>query len=201
MRIRASLAAAALLFSPLALLAQEHGGNDHAKMEHPVTIVVIVRHAEKAAQPAADPPLTATGQARAQSLADLLANANVGAVLHTPTTRTRETARPTAERYRITSEILPLGGPTEVHAQLVADAVKKHPGQTVLVVGHSNTIMAYVAALGGPSRAVLCDHQYDGIYTLVIAHGETRMVEGRYGPANPPAAPNCPAMQPPRGRP
>ncbi len=200
MRVRALLAAFAL--TPLAVSAQEHAhaGNDHAKMEHPVTVVVIVRHADKAAQPAADPPLTEAGTARAQALAEMLRNANVAAVFHTPTVRTRETALPTARQFGLTPEVLPLG-PAAVHAEVVAEAVRKHAGKTVLVVGHSNTVMKYIAALGGPVRPDLCDHQYDGIYTLVIAHGETRVVEGRYGPPNPAATAPCATMMAPTSRP
>lgn len=200
MRVRALLAAFAL--TPLAVSAQEHAhaGNDHAKMEHPVTVVVIVRHADKAAQPAADPPLTEAGTARAQALAEMLRNANVAAVLHTPTVRTRETALPTARQFGLAPEVLPLG-PAAVHAEVVAEAVRKHAGKTVLVVGHSNTVMKYIAALGGPVRPDLCDHQYDGIYTLVIAHGETRVVEGRYGPPNPAATAPCATMMAPTSRP
>jgi broad specificity phosphatase PhoE len=200
MRVRALLAIIALAATPLVARAQAHGGNDHAKMEHPVTVVVIVRHADKAAQPAGDPPLTEVGTARAQALAEMLRNSNVGAVLHTPTIRTRDTALPTARQFRLTPEILPLG-PAAIHAEVVAEAVRKHAGKTVLVVGHSNTVMKYIAALGGPTRPDLCDHEYDGIYTLVIAHGETRLVQGRFGPPNPPAVAGCGAMMSPSMRP
>ena len=200
MSLRRSLHRAALataLLSPLSLAAQEHAhaGDDHAKMEHPVTVVVIVRHADKAAQPAGDPPLTDVGTERAKALAEMLRHSNVGAVLHTPTVRTRDTALPTARQFGLTPEVLPLG-PAASHPELVAEAVRKHAGKTVLVVGHSNTVMKYIAALGGPTRPDLCDHEYDGIYTLVIAHGETRLVQGRYGPPNPPAVAGCGTMAP-----
>lgn len=202
MRFRTLAPFAALAALPILAAAQEHqhGGDDHAKMEHPVTVVILVRHAEKAADPANDPPLTAVGQERARALAALLGDANVGAVLHTPTTRTRDTALPVAQRFGLTPEVVRLG-PAAAHAQAVAEAVQKHPGKTVVVVGHSNTIMAYIAALGGPRRPDLCDHQYDGIYTLVIAHGEVRLVEARYGPANPAQTQPCAAMTPPAARP
>lgn len=158
------------------------------------TVVVIVRHAEKAAQPANDPPLTETGVERAQALALMLRAAKVDVVMHTPTTRTRETARPVAEQFGLTPEVLPLG-PLPVHAAAVAEAVRRHPGRTIVVVGHSNTIMAYIAALGGPKRADLCDHEYDGLYTVIIDGASVRLVEGRYGPANPPQTAPCAAMQ------
>lgn len=200
MRLRVPLALIALAATPLVMRAQQHGGDGHATMEHPVTIVVIVRHAEKAAQPAGDPPLTDVGTARAQALAEMLRHARVGAVLHTPTTRTRDTALPTARLFGLTPEVLPPGS-VSVHAQRVAEAARRHAGKTVLVVGHSNTVMQYIAALAGPTHPELCDHEYDGIYTLVIAHGETRLVQGRYGPSNPPALQGCGAMMTPSMRP
>lgn len=179
---RLVLAATLLLLSAAGLDAQ-------------ATVVVIVRHAEKEAQPANDPPLTATGAERAQALAAALADAGVDVVMHTPTTRTRETARPVAERFGLTPEVLPLG-PMSQHAQAVAAAVRKHAGKTIVVVGHSNTIMSYIEALGGPARGDLCDHQYDGLYTLILDGDRASLVEGHYGPANPKPTQACGGMLP-----
>ena len=157
------------------------------------TVVIIVRHADKAAAPANDPPLTAVGVERAQSLAEYLKDAKVGAVLHTPTTRTRETARPSAERFGLTPEIIPTG-PGPVVSAAVVEMVRKHAGQTILIVGHSNTVMRWIAALGGPQRENLCDHQYDGIYTLILDGRSARLVESRYGPPNPAQTAPCATM-------
>lgn len=154
------------------------------------TVVIIVRHADKAAAPANDPPLTAVGVERAQSLAEYLKDAKVGAVLHTPTTRTRETSRPSAERFGLTPEIIPTG-PGPVVSAAVVEMVRKHAGQTILIVGHSNTVMPWIAALGGPQRENLCDHQYDGIYTLILDGRSARLVESRYGPPNPAQTAPC----------
>lgn len=158
------------------------------------TVVIIVRHADKATAPANDPPLIPTGIERAAALAEFLKDAKVGAVLHTPTTRTRETARPTAEKFGITPELIPLG-PAPVIAAAIREMVAKHAGKTILIVGHSNTVMPWIAALGGPVRPDLCDHQYEGIYTLVIGGGQTRLVEARYGPPNPPQTAPCATAQ------
>ena len=161
------------------------------------TVVIIVRHAEKAAQPANDPPLTETGVARARALVIALADAKIDVVMHTPTTRTRETARPVAEKFGLTPEIVPLG-PALIHAAALAEMVRRHPGKTILVVGHSNTIMPYVAALGGPTRTDLCDHEYDGLYTLVLDGSSARLIESHYGPPNPVPTSSCatPRMRP-----
>ena len=158
------------------------------------TVVIIVRHADKAAAPAGDPPLTETGVQRAQALSEFLKDAKVGAVLHTPTTRTRETARPTAERFGLTPEIIP-SGPMPMVSAAIVEMVRKHPGRTILIAGHSNTVMPWIAALGGPKRPDLCDHQYDGIYTLVIDGGSVRLIEARYGPPNPAQTAPCATMQ------
>lgn len=203
MRIRSFLSLLAPLVFPLAIAAQEHNPAHHAPEAadpHAPTVVIIVRHAEKAATPANDPPLTETGVARAQALAELLKDAKVAVVMHTPTTRTRDTARPVAAQFGLTPEVLPMG-PLPVHAAAVAEAVRKHPGKTIVVVGHSNTILPYIAALGGPDKGVLCDHNYDGLYTVIIGGTDVRLVEGRYGPPNPPQTAPCGGMLPPAQRP
>lgn len=185
-RFLAVAAASMLLAAPLA--AQQHAAP---------TVVIIVRHGEKAPAPANDPLLSEAGTERAQALAAMLGDAKVDVVMHTPTTRTRETVRPTAERFGITPEVLPLG-PMAQHAANVAAAVRRHPGKTIVIAGHSNTIMSYIAALGGPKRGDLCDHHYDGLYTLVLDGDEVRLVEGRYGPANPAPTAPCASMTPTR---
>lgn len=178
-----SLIAAALLAS----------ASSAVQAQQAPTVVVIVRHAEKAKEPANDPPLTPVGMERAEALAAALGDAKVAVVFHTPTIRTRDTARPVAAKFGLTPEVLPLG-PAAAHAAAVAEAVRKHPGKTIVVVGHSNTVMPYIAALGGPKRANLCDHNYDGLYTLVLDGAEVRLIEGRFGPPNPPADPACGQM-------
>lgn len=183
----------AFVLASLALIAAASPLAAPLAAQQAPTVVILVRHADKAAAPANDPPLTEVGIARANALADLLRDARVGAVLHTPTVRTRETARPTAELFGITPEIIPLG-PMPVVSAAVREMVAKHAGKTILVVGHSNTILPWIAALGGPTRPDLCDHQYDGIYTLVIGGGPVRLVEGRYGPPNPAQTAPCASM-------
>ena len=163
-----------------------------AATQNAPTVVILVRHAEKAAAPANDPPLTDAGVARAKALAVLLSDANIEAVIATPTVRTRETARPTAEAYGLTVETVGFA-PTALHAKAVAEAVMKHAGKTVLVVGHSNTVAAIVAALGGPKMADLCDTQYSMLITMVLDGQTVRVIRSSYGTATPDTPEACPA--------
>jgi broad specificity phosphatase PhoE len=161
----------------------------------PPTVVLLVRHAEKAAQPAANPPLTDAGGARAQALVAVARDAGVTAIITTQYERTRKTAEPTALALRVTPEVVD-AGPVAQHAKAVADQVLKHAGGTVLVVGHSNTIPAIVGALGAPQPRDLCDSEYDQLFVVVIGDtGPPRLIRSRYGA---PSAedPSCVAMQP-----
>jgi len=157
---------------------------------------VIVRHAEKAAQPADDPPLTAAGVVRARELATLLGTADVGAVIATQLIRSQETARPTAQAHGLAIETITRRLPIAEHARDVATAVRRHPGKTVLVVGHGETVAAIVAALGGPRLADLCGSDYSNLYTLILDGSSVRFIRSTYGMPSPPqpeAGMPCPA--------
>jgi broad specificity phosphatase PhoE len=154
------------------------------------TVVILVRHAEKAAAPADDPPLTSAGRARARALAIALADAHVDAVITTQFIRTRETARPLATAMGIAMETVRTGE-RDAHARAVADAVRAHAGHTVLVVGHSNTIPAIIAALGGPKLPDICDAQYSNLFTLILDARGVRLIRASYGAPSPRAAATC----------
>ena len=78
----------------------------HAE-QHPLTsVVVLVRHADKANEPADDPPLTPAGKRRAQDLASALRNAGLTAIITTQFLRSRQTALPLATENQIRPEII-----------------------------------------------------------------------------------------------
>ncbi|HEV8409496.1 MAG TPA: histidine phosphatase family protein [Gemmatimonadaceae bacterium] len=159
--------------------------------QSPTTVVILVRHAEKAVTPVEDPPLTEAGVVRAYALASALLHMNVQAVIVTELTRTRETARPFAEANGVKIETVHTGG-GEAHARAVAAAVRAHAGQTVLVVGHTNTIPAIIAELGGPKLPDICDSQYSGFYTLVLRGNKAELAISSYGAPSPDPATTCP---------
>ena len=160
------------------------------------TTVILVRHAEKGDAPANDPGLTEAGAARAKALLAIARDAGVTAVITTQFARTRETARPAAEALGITPEVARAGGSAAQHAQDVARIVQAHAGGVVLVVGHSNTIPAIVAALGAPQPPPICDSEYDDLYVVTLgATSPAHVIRARYGAPSPVDA-GCAAMKP-----
>ncbi|MBB5014866.1 SixA phosphatase family protein [Rehaibacterium terrae] len=139
------------------------------------TLVVVVRHAEKAAE-GDDPPLTEAGVARAERLARHLAGLRLGAVYATDYRRTRDTALPAARAAGIAVE-----GYAPDGAALAAAIGQRHRGEAVLVVGHSNTVPGLVALLGRREVAPIGDAEYDRLYLIALPeNGEPRVLEARY---------------------
>jgi len=158
------------------------------------TTVILVRHAEKMTTPGdPNPKLTPAGEQRARDLVTALGRRRVNAVITTDLERTRLTGRPTAERFHLTPEEVQVSGDVLVHAAAVADAIRsRHRGQTVLVVGHSNTVPKIIAALGGSTLGDICDTAYSNLFTLVIPRrGTPRLAHTHYGAADPPADHDC----------
>ena len=160
------------------------------------TVVILARHAEKVVPnpPDGDPELTAVGQTRAQALAEALSATGIDAVITTQWKRTRFTAQPLAEREGLTPEVVSTSG-AQAHPDAVADAVRRHAGHTVLVVGHSNTVPAIIAALGGPRLPDICDSQHANLFVLVLGPGkEPALIRSRYGAPDPAPGPECAPM-------
>ena len=165
----------ALLLSTLAILAGCASGARVVDAGSAVTFVVV-RHAEKAAGDAEDPPLTAEGEARAGALADSLAGTDVVAVYSTAFQRTRATAAPTAAAHSLAVTTYDAKQPADA---LAATLRRNHRSGTVLVVGHSNTAPAIAAALCGCDVASMTEAEYgrrmtvhfddDGDVTLLVA--------------------------------
>ncbi len=143
--------------------------------------VVIVRHAEKSSEPAADPELTSAGKARANSLVDVLKHWAVDAVITTQWQRTRATAAPLAAARTITPIVVATdASTTDAHASTIAAAVRAADVGTVLVVGHSNTLPAIIAALGGPVIPEIGDNEYDNLFVMQIGAAPGRLLHARY---------------------
>lgn len=158
----------------------ERGGGAAPEAHHAVTFV-LVRHAEKIDDGSRDPPLSTTGQARAQALAAMLRDAPLRAIYATAYRRTQATAAPSANAHSlpVTTYEARLGA-SEFALRLRRD----HGDGTVLVVGHSNTIPALAAALCACSVPPMADDEFDRRISVDFdARGDAVLREDRYGEA------------------
>lgn len=144
--------------------------------------VVLVRHAEKAAAPAADPPLTNAGRARAQALSDRIGAARVSAILTSHLARTRETAAALSARTGVPVTVIPIEQSAHEHlAATVALARRAPVGSTVVIVGHSNTVPLLARALGWPSPPEIADCEYGLMFELDLSRPQPTLTPSRYG--------------------
>lgn len=153
-----------------------------AAAKPPVTTIYLVRHAEKDLTPGlADPPLTPAGEARAQLLAKRLASRHPAALFTTDTRRTRATLAPLAQASGLTPEVYSTKEPAALANRLRRD----YAGKTVVVVGHSNTLLPLLAALGvAPLPAEIRDEEYNYLFKVTLRGGQpTRLQMSRYGAA------------------
>ena len=157
------------------------------------TTVILVRHGEKAARPADDPPLTNDGERRARDLAATLADARVSMVIATQFVRSQETAKPVAVAAHQTVITVPATADPKAHAAAVAAKVRSGAaGGTVVIVGHSNTIPLIIEALGGPTMQDLCDAEYANLFVLEMsAAGPPKLIRSRYGTSDPVGSDKC----------
>ncbi len=147
------------------------------------TTVIVIRHAEKdLSVNATDPPLTAAGQARAVLLAQMFGDAkNVGhvdAIYVSPALRNRLTAAPLAQRLGIPATVAPADDPKG----LVRRVLREHAGGRVLIVGHSDTVPAIVAALSGHSAIPDLDaEEYGTMYIVTVPRiGDANLLRMHY---------------------
>ena len=138
---------------------------------------ILVRHAEKVADGSKDPELTPAGLTRADALAARLADVPLAAVYSTAYRRTQQTAAPTARGHALAVTAYDAKEPA---AQLSSRLQREHAGDTVLVVGHSNTIPGIAAALCNCVVAEMSETEYDRLTTVRIgADGKATLEEGR----------------------
>ena len=125
-------------------------------------MVVIVRHAEKAASDGNDPDLSPTGRARAQALARILNDSGITAIFTSQFKRTQETAAPTAASRHV--------APTVVAAKdTAALAAKLHQLKgNALVVAHGNTIPDIIKALGINVPINIPDADYSELFIVTL---------------------------------
>ena len=125
-------------------------------------VVVIVRHAEKAANGGNDPDLSSAGQARANELARILKDSGITAIFTTEFKRTQETAASAATATHVT--------PTVVAAKDTAVLVGKlhQLSGNALVVAHGDTIPNIIKALGINVPINIPDADYSELFIVIL---------------------------------
>lgn len=169
------------------------------------TLLLLARHAEKQSD-SGNPDLTARGLARAEALADIALQWNVGGVYSTDLCRTAQTAQPTAARLgmpivvqatgssaaglegcdpEISSPAFFLDPKINDTPDLLSWILDQHAGGAVLIVGHSNTVPHMLKRLGVGDFAI-ADDEYDRLF--MVTHDTERgprVVETSYGESAP----------------
>jgi len=133
------------------------------------TTIVVIRHAEKALDSVADPPLTEAGEERAALLARMFGNAaspgHIGAIYISPALRSRLTAAPLASRLGLT----PIVAPDDDPKGLARRVLREHAGGRILVIGHSDTVPLIVATLSGNNHIPeIGAQEYGTMYIVTV---------------------------------
>ena len=144
-----------------------------------ITTIILVRHGEKAGA-SGDVPLSPAGITRATELARVLTETNLSAVYTTPYLRTEQTAGPAAKVFGLEPVVV------EANKTYAHDVVEKimhdHKGETVLVVGHSNTTVDVLRELGVVNPRTIADSEYDNLYVVSVVDGAPpKVIALRYG--------------------
>ena len=169
----------------LALFAQATIAQEEFK---PIT-VFLVRHAEKEAEPKQDPPLTKEGVARSQELARMLGTAGIKAIYTSQFLRTKQTAEPIATKFSVSLTALTLK-PNPSNLRLIAEEstaelvnkILQRPGDSVLVIGHSNWIPDVIKMLGGDTVPTIDEQKFDDFFIVTVyAKGKAKVVQLKYG--------------------
>ena len=143
------------------------------------TFIYLVRHAEKTTEPADDPILTDKGKERAEDLAVRLgAIGQITAIYASQFKRTQLTVKPLSEALDLKIQILDARD-VEGNAKHILD---NHPGERVVIAGHSNTVPQLVSALGGEPDGPMTEDEYDNLYIVIVeADGSAQTLHFRYG--------------------
>jgi phosphohistidine phosphatase SixA len=153
------------------------------------TTVFLVRHAEKEAEPKQDPPLTKEGVTRSQELARLLSGAGVRAIYTSQFVRTKQTAEPLAAKTGVSATVLTIK-PNPSNLRLIADdstadvvnKILQHPGDSALVIGHSNWIPDVIKLLGGDVVPTIDEQKFDDLFIVTVyGKGKAKVVQLKYG--------------------
>jgi len=154
------------------------------------TTIIFVRNADTETTAAADgdPPLSSLGHRRAELLADVIEDidviAGVDAIYASEFRRTKQTAAPIARRLDV--EVL-IADPYRVE-EFMAEVLREHKGEIVLVVTHGDILAPLVEELHGSKNIPpMDDVGDDNIYIVTIPwFGKVKTLRLHYALLMPP---------------
>lgn len=139
------------------------------------TEIWVVRHAEKdKTNPEdKDPNLSDEGRIRAGDLATYLKKVKFDVAFATPTKRTHQT---------LDSLIIPKVVDYKDIPSLVEQIKTNYVGKTVMIAGHSNTVLEIITAFGAKKpKEELTDDDYDYIFHLTVKGDKGKVKMDQYG--------------------
>ncbi len=142
------------------------------------TTFILVRHAEKASDGTADPPLTQAGEARAANILSLLQYSVITAIYSTNYKRTQMTVAPLAEAKDL--DIISYD-PRSLK-EFVAMLLEDKSGGTIIISGHSNTTpMLANLLLGEEKLKQFEDSDYGNLLIITVdSHNNAKLLHLRF---------------------
>ena len=129
-------------------------------------VVFVTRHAEKSLTVPGDAaPLLPEGNARARTLARMLADAGISELITTDAVRSGQTGAPFAERTGLKPQVMT----REEEVAFAARLRQKPDGKDRLIVGHTRNIPRILEALGVPGGGEIKldpDTDYDNLFVV-----------------------------------
>jgi len=130
-----------------------------------VTTYYFIRHAEKLRVDKTDrnPNLNSKGLKRAKAWKEIFSNISFDAIYSTDYTRTRLTAKPTADSKNLPILIY---NPRDLYSKAFQNQTK---GKTILVVGHSNTTNVFAnKVVGFEKYQEIKDNNNSNLYIVTL---------------------------------
>src|SRR4029077_20931889 len=127
-----------------------------------VTTVILIRHGERNTPTPAnpDPHLNAAGKARAKSLIHVFGQSGIKAIYRSHFARAKETAQPLATHLGLS--VIEIDEALQTKNNILSN----HAGQTVLVIGHSDTVPDIISRLGAGSLSPIDDGEFDNLFVV-----------------------------------
>ena len=143
-----------------------------------VTTVILIRHGERNAPTPTNPDthLNAAGKARAKSLIHVFGQSGIKAIYMSHFARAKETAQPLATHLGLS--VIEI----DEALQTKNDILSNHAGQTVLVIGHSDTVPDIINRFGAGSLSLIDDSEFDNLFIVkVFGSARASMTRLKYG--------------------